>query len=147
VLDDRLAGYWSDENLYQGAMEAADIAFRGDGTGWTYWSRDGGAYAVMRFGWRTTAGLQLIIDVNELLWGRWDLIGQTVHHDIRGQMKEDEQIVVTYEVTTGHDVFREPATLLILNRPIEIATIGDRFAFKRELTQTDQDPTLSAQNQ
>ena len=36
VLDERLVGYWPDEDLYQGSMEAADIAFRGDGTGWTY---------------------------------------------------------------------------------------------------------------
>ena len=35
VLDERLVGYWQDEDLYQGSMEAADIAFRGDGTGWT----------------------------------------------------------------------------------------------------------------
>jgi hypothetical protein len=33
MLDERLVGYWSDEDLYQGAMEAADIAFRPDGTG------------------------------------------------------------------------------------------------------------------
>jgi hypothetical protein len=42
VRDTRLVGYWSDKNLYQGAMEAADIAFRPDGTGWAYWSRAGG---------------------------------------------------------------------------------------------------------
>jgi len=35
VLEPRLVGYRSDEALYQGAMEAADIAFRPDGIGWT----------------------------------------------------------------------------------------------------------------
>jgi hypothetical protein len=55
VLDERLVGYWSDEDLYQGAMEAADIAFRADGTGWTYWSRDGGTFYVVRFSWHTGA--------------------------------------------------------------------------------------------
>jgi hypothetical protein len=56
VLDPRLVGYWSDEALYQGAMEAADIAFRPDGTGWTYWSRDGGTFYVDRFSWHARAG-------------------------------------------------------------------------------------------
>jgi hypothetical protein len=145
VLDDRLTGYWSDDDVYQGAMEAADIAFRGDGTGWTYWSRDGGAFEVLRFGWQTTAGLQLTIDLHELLWGTWDLSGLAVHHRIRDCTRRDEQVVLTYEVTTGHTVFRESATLLVLSRPIVIGTIGDRFAFKRELAQTDQDPTINAQ--
>jgi len=49
VLDDRLTGYWSDDDLYLGAMEAAEVAFRTDGTGWTYWSRAGGAFEVRRF--------------------------------------------------------------------------------------------------
>ena len=35
VLDARLVGYWSDETSHQGVMEAADIAFRTNGTGWT----------------------------------------------------------------------------------------------------------------
>jgi len=32
MLDPRLVGYWSDQYLYQGAMEAADIAFSADGS-------------------------------------------------------------------------------------------------------------------
>ena len=33
VLEPRLVGYWSDEALYRGAMEAIDITFRPDGVG------------------------------------------------------------------------------------------------------------------
>jgi hypothetical protein len=143
VLDDRLTGYWSDDDLYQGAMEAADIAFRADGTGWTYWSRDGGGFEVLRFDWQTTADRQLAIDLHKLLSGTWHLTGRRVHHHVRDQTPQDEQIVLTYQVTEGHNVFRQPARLLLLNRPIVVATIGDRFAFKRELAQTDQDPTTA----
>jgi hypothetical protein len=32
VLDPDLLGYWSDDAIYLGAMEAADIAFRADGS-------------------------------------------------------------------------------------------------------------------
>jgi len=95
-----------------------------------------GAFEVLRFGRETTVRLQLTIDPQEL-WGTWDLIGQAALHHIRDQTRQDEQIVLTHDVTTGHNVFREPAPLLIPNRPIVIATIGDRFAFKRELAQTD----------
>lgn len=144
MLDGRLTGYWSDEDLYQGAMEAADIAFRADGTGWTYWSRDGGGFEVLRFDWQTAAGLRLTIDLHELLSGTWDLSGQVLHHRVRAKTRYDEHIVITYRVTEVQDVFRRPATLLILNRPIAAGTIGDRFAFKRDLAEADQDPTITA---
>ena len=61
VLDERLVGYWSDQDLYRGAMEAADIAFRPDGTGWTYWSRDAGTFFAYRFTWHTTEGHRLAL--------------------------------------------------------------------------------------
>jgi hypothetical protein len=141
VLDYRLVGYWSDETVYQGAMEVTDIAFRRDGTGWTYWSRDGGGFEVFRFSWHTAADHQLTIDLQELLSGIWDLAEHAVHHHVRSQTRWDKQIVVTYEVTPGQNVFREPATLLRLDRPISVATIGDQFAFKRQLAETDHDPT------
>ena len=67
MLDPRLVGYWSDQDLYQGAMEAADIAFRADGTGWTYWSRDGGTFYVLRFNWHTAANRNLTLDLHEEL--------------------------------------------------------------------------------
>jgi hypothetical protein len=42
MLDRRLVGYWSDKDMYMAGMEAADIAFRADGAGWTYWSNAAG---------------------------------------------------------------------------------------------------------
>jgi hypothetical protein len=142
VLDHRLTGYWSDEPLYLGAMEAAEIAFRGDGIGWTYWSRFGGAFEVLRFSWRTAEGRRLTIDLHKLLSGTWDLAGHAVRHHISDQTRRDEQIVLTYDLTTGQNVLGEPATLLTVNRPIVIGTIGERFAFRRELAQTEEDPTV-----
>jgi hypothetical protein len=52
MLDRRLVGYWSDKDMYMAGMEAADIAFRTDGTGWTYWSSAAGGFEVLRFVWR-----------------------------------------------------------------------------------------------
>jgi hypothetical protein len=141
VLDDRLVGYWSDETVYQGAMEVTDIAFRRDGTGWTYWSRDGGGFEVFRFSWHTAADHQLTITLHTLLSGIWDLAEHAVQHHVRSQTRWEKQIVVAYEVTSGQNVFHKPATLLTLDRPISIATIGDKFAFKRQLAETDHDPT------
>jgi hypothetical protein len=54
MLDARLAGYWSGKNLYLGEMEATDIAFSSDGTGWIDWSNAEGAFEILRFSWQTT---------------------------------------------------------------------------------------------
>src|SRR5690348_16399105 len=130
MLDTRLAGYWSDDNLYQGAMEAADIAFRPDGTGWTYWSRDGGTFYVLRFNWHTTDDRRLTLDLHEKLSGSWDLLGHTAQHHAVSQASYDKQLALAYEIRAGQDVFKRPATLLELDRKISLGTIGDRFAYK-----------------
>ena len=122
-------------------MKVTDVAFRRDGTGWTYWSRDGGGFEVFRFSWHTAADHQLTIDLQELLSGVWSLAEHVIQHHVRSKTRWDKQIVVAYEVTPGQNVFRKPATLLRLNRPINVATIGDQFAFKRQLAETDHDPT------
>jgi hypothetical protein len=141
VLDPRLVGYWSDEALYQGAMEAADIAFRPDGIGWTYWSRDGGTFSVDRFTWHTAAGHRLTLDLHEHLFGTWDLAGHTTRHHVDSRSPRDKQLILAYQITEGQDSFRRPATLLEFDQPISLGTIGDRFAFKRELAEDEQDPT------
>ena len=141
VLDPRLVGYWSDQALYQGAMEAADIAFRPDGTGWTYWSRDGGTFYVDRFRWHTTADHHLILDLHEELFGAWDLAGHTTRHHVHSQAPSGKQLVLAYQITAGHDSLKRPVTLLKLDQPISVGTVGDRFAFKRQLAQTEHDPT------
>jgi hypothetical protein len=141
VLDVRLVGCWSDEALYQGAMEAADIAFRPDGTGWTYWSRDGGTFYVYRFRWHTTAEHHLTLDLHQHLFGTWDLAGHTTSHRVRSQGPSDKQLVFAYQITAGQDSLKRSATLLQLDQPISVGTVGDRFAFKRHLAQTEHDPT------
>jgi hypothetical protein len=67
MMDDKLIGYWSDEPLYQGFMEAA-----------------------------------------------------------------------------GQNVLHKPATVLQLDQPISLGTVGDRFSFKRELGDQEQDPTTNS---
>ncbi len=141
VLDARLVGYWSDQDLYQGAMEAADIAFCPDRTGWTYWSRVGGAFFVLRFSWRTAPGHELTLDLYEKLSGTWDLDGHATRHHVESQTAYGQQLVLAYEIRAGQDAARRPATLLELDQPVSMGTIGDRFAFKRELAEAEHDPT------
>jgi hypothetical protein len=140
VLDMRLVGYWSDEDLCQGAMEAADIAFRPDGTGWTYWSRDGGTFFILRFRWHTTNDQHLTLGLHEKLSGTWDLESSSTRHHVTSQSARGEQIAVTYKTTPGHNVFGKPATLLELDKEVSPGTIGDRFALKRQLTDNEHDP-------
>jgi hypothetical protein len=141
VPDERLVGYWSDEDLYQGAMEAADIAFRSDGTGWTYWSRDGGPFNVLRFVWHTGASHTLTLDLHQELSGTWELHDHATQHRVSSQAARDKQIVLAYEITAGQNLYRKPATLLQFDQQISIGTIGNRFTYKRELAQTEYDPT------
>src|SRR5262245_43327205 len=109
-------------------MEAADIAFRPDGTGWTYWSRVGGAFEVHRFRWRTTAGHQLTLDLRRQLSGTWHLARGTIRHRVTSQAACGERIVLAYQIRAGQDVLGRPATLLEAGQPINPGTVGDRFA-------------------
>jgi hypothetical protein len=142
MLDEHLVGYWSDEAMYMGSMEAADIAFRSDGTCWTYWTRDGGSYYVVRFGWHTDASGNLILDLHEQLHGIREPFNHTGPHRVSEQRSRHERISLAYEITAGHNAFRDPATLLRFDQKISVGTIGDRFAFKRELVRDEQDPTI-----
>lgn len=142
VLDPRLLGYWSDQDLYQGAMEAADIAFGADGTGWTYWSRDGGTFYVLRFRWHT-AHRQLTLHMHMRLSGMVGREGSGFRHRVDYQAARHQILVLTYEVAAGQNLFSKPATLLALGRPISPGTIGARFALQRELADDDHDPTRS----
>ena len=143
MLDPRLVGYWSDQYLYQGAMEAADVAFRADGTGWTYWSRDGGTFYVLRFRWHT-ADRQLTLHMHRRLSGMVVREGSGFRHRVDHQGARDQMLVLAYEVTAGQNLFKKPAMLLELDQPISLGTIGARFARLRELARDDYDPTRSA---
>jgi hypothetical protein len=138
--DARLVGYWSDGPLYQGAMEAADIAFRPDGTGWTYWSRAGGAFFVYRFSWHTTGGRRLALDLHQGLSGTWKLAHHTIRHHVDNQATCGEQRVLAYKISAGRDILNRPATLLELDQRVSVGTIGDRFALIRELAEDEHDP-------
>jgi len=141
VPDVRLVGYWSDEPLYQGAMEAGDIAFRPDGTGWTYWSRAGGSFFVYRFRWHTTGGRRLALDLYQWLSGTWEPAGDTTQHLVGDQATCGEQLVLAYKIAAGRDILNRPATLLELDQRVSVGTIGDRFARIRELAEDEHDPT------
>ena len=138
--DQQLVGYWSDEPLYQGAMESADVAFRADGTGWMYWSRSGGPFEVVRFGWHTRADRQLAIRLRQRLSGTWYLVGQAVRHRVLDRAALTESIALTYDISGGQNVRREPATLLTLSQRLRLGTIGDRFAYQRALAPGEDDP-------
>jgi len=139
VLDPDLLGYWSDDAIYLGAMEAADIAFRADGSGWTYRSRDGGGFSVHRFGWHTRHG-QVAIRLRRALSGTWTLRGSTVHHRVTGDDACDVRLTTSYTVAVGQDVFGNPATLLEFGRDVIPGTVGDRFARKSPQADAGEDP-------
>ncbi len=142
MLDARLVGYWSDEPLYLGAMEATDIAFRADGTGWTYWSNAGG-FEIVRFGWQAT-GPSLVLHMREYVGGSWHLDGGTVIHQQREQSARDEQVPVGYEITAGRNVFGDPATVLQFDRHVLRGVSSNRFALQRELADDERDPACNS---
>jgi hypothetical protein len=133
-------GYWSDKNLYQGAMEGADIAFRPDGNGWTYWSRIGYSFFIQRFGWDSADGNQLVLDLREELSGRWYTERYATRHRVTSRDACDTKIVLSYEIHAGDNVLGEPATLLEVSQPVSLGTIGNRFAFERTLAASEDDP-------
>lgn len=140
VLDSRLVGYWSDADLYQGSMEAADIAFRPDGIGWAHWSRDGGGFFVLRFSWHTGGGQRLTLRLRQKLSGTWDLDGSSVRHHVTSQDALDEHFAATYQTSPGRNLYGEPATLLRLDKALRPGTIGDKFALRRPLSDDERDP-------
>ena len=95
------------------------------------------------FTWHTATGRHLTLDLHEELFGTWDLAGHNTRHQVDSQASTGKQLVVAYQITAGQDSLKRPATLLELDQPINVATIGDRFAFHREPTQDEQDPTTA----
>jgi hypothetical protein len=141
VLDDRLVGQWSDGSLYLGSMEEAAVVFRRDGSGWTYWHRDGGGFHVARFTWRTPADSQLRLRIDRKLSGTWTLRGGVTRHHVDSEHTDHTDLALTYVIQAGQDVLGSPATLLELDRPIFLGTVGDRFA-RTHGDALDEDPTV-----
>jgi hypothetical protein len=142
VLDARLVGLWSDADLYQGSMEEAVVVFRPDGSGWTYWARDGGVFSVHRFGWRTAATSRLHLRFRQRRSGTWTVRGHEVRHQVDRQHAHDSELALAYTINAGQDLFGNPATLLELDQPLIVGTVGDRFALKHNNTHIE-DPTIS----
>jgi len=142
VPDARLVGYWTDKNLYLGGMEASDIAFRADGTGWVYWYNAAGGFEVLRFSWQA-AGQDLTVSLHEVVSGTWSLDGGAVTHRANSQVGSDEQIALAYEITAGRDAIGKPATLLEFDKPVILGVTANRFALERELALDEQDPARS----
>jgi len=136
-------GYWSDKHLYLGGMEAADIAFCADGTGWTNWSNAARAFEVLRFRWWQTSSSSLILRLREHVSGTWSLDGDTTIHQPREHSARDEQVVLGYEITAGHTAIGDPIEVLEFDQHVIRGVIGNRFAFERELTPNEHGPAFN----
>jgi hypothetical protein len=139
MLDARLAGYWSDKDLYLGGMEGTDIAFGADGTGWTYWSNAAGAFEILCFTWEAH-GAALAIHVDEYASGTWTLDGGRVTHHQRDRREEDEHISVGYQITAGQTAVGAPATVLRFDQHVIRGVASNLFALERELTPGERGP-------
>jgi hypothetical protein len=142
MLDARLAGYWSDKHLYPGDMESTGIAFRADGTGWTYWSNAAGGFEILRFRWQAL-GSALVLHIREYVSGTWDLDGGTVTHRQRDRMGQDEQVSRGYQITAGQNAAGDPATVLKFDQHVIRGVTSDRFTLERELATNERDPAYS----
>jgi hypothetical protein len=142
VMDSRLVGYWSDKNLYQGGMKAADIAFRPDGKGWAEGSNAAYGFVILRFTWHAAERRQLTLHLCEELSGTWHWEGRTLRYRVTSRHACDTKIVLAYKIRRGRDALGRPATLLEAGQRISPGEIGDRFAFERELGRHERDPAV-----
>jgi hypothetical protein len=144
MLDARLVGYWSDKHLYLGDMEGTDIAFRADGTGWTYWSNAAGAFEILRFRWQAP-GSALVLHVREYVARTWNLDDGTVTHRQRDRTARDEQISLGYQITADQNAIGDPAMVLQFDQHAIRGVSSNRFALERELKTNERDPAYSSE--
>lgn len=140
MADERLVGYWSDKDLYLGGMEATDIAFRADGTGWTNWSNAAGAFEIVRFRWQAASDAALVLHLREPVSGTWNLDGGTVTHQQRDREPLNEQLSLSYEIAEGQNAVSNPATVLRFDRHVIDGIGSNQFAFERRLAASERDP-------
>ena len=141
MSDGRLLGYWSDDVLYQGSMEAADIAFAPHEAGWIYWARDGGVFTVDRFTWHTTGRRRLQLRTHRCLSGNWTVREGRVYHRVDEQYRCNDTMSFAYTIGVGRDATGDAVTVLELDRPVSVGTVGERFAFKHGGVRGKDDPT------
>jgi len=141
VSDARLLGYWSDDVLYQGDMEVAEIAFAPHESGWIYWARDGGVFTVDRFVWHTTGRRRLECRIHRSLSGTWTVREGHVYHSVDEQSRCNDALSFAYTIGVGRDAIGGQVTVLELDRPVSVGVIGERFAFKHGGVRGKDDPT------
>jgi hypothetical protein len=145
MLDERLVGYWSDKEVYPGGMEAADIAFRPDGTGWVYWYNAARGFGVTSFTWRATASGHVAFTLGETASGTWQFVGGVLSHEVRSREAGEKQLTVAYRLTPAPPGTARPAALLEFSQPIIRGVTDRRFAFERELPENEHSPASSPQ--
>ncbi|MFE6614084.1 hypothetical protein [Amycolatopsis sp. NPDC057786] len=141
MTDERLIGLWSDEILYPGSVESVDLAFRRDGSGWSYWKSWSTGFSVSRFTWATPGGL--VLNFHRALEGTWSIDNGVTRHDVESDEAEESVIELGYEIAPGEDPFGTPVTLLSLDRPLIEHLVGARFAWV-EKPESLSDPSAGA---
>jgi len=139
VIDTRLVGYWSDRDLYLGSPEDSDIAFRPNGSGWAYWSKWGGVFMVLRFAWHTTADARLVLRLRRELSGSWYLEDSRIKHRVEDQQSGQGNLAVAYEISQQTDAYGRSARAVKFSQQISPSVIGDRFAYIRTITDSEDD--------
>lgn len=144
-----LVGCWSDRDLYQGSMEACDLALCADGAGWYEWSNFGGSFEVLRLRWRRLPPGQLKVRILRYLRGTWALQGSVadiragraqpvVHHNVEEERLRTETLVTSYAIYPDTDALGRPVTVLELEHKVGQA---NRFALLRHDVAAAEDPT------
>ncbi|WP_181776934.1 hypothetical protein [Amycolatopsis pittospori] len=142
-MDERLVGLWSDRMLYPSDVESAELAFRGDGSGWLYWSSWSTAFTVSRYTWAAFAPGTLALKFHRTLDGTWSIDDGVTRHDVESDEKAESLVEIGYGIIPGEDPLGNPVTLLSLDRPLDDHLAGSRFAWV-EKPESLSDPAADA---
>ncbi|MFC9258138.1 hypothetical protein ACFWMR_37055 [Amycolatopsis thailandensis] len=142
-MDERLIGLWSDRMLFPSDVESAELAFRGDGSGWLYWSSWSTEFTVSRYTWAAFTPGTLALKFHRTVNGTWSIDDGVTRHDVESDEKEESVIEVGYRIAPGEDPFGSPVTLLSLDRPLDDHLAGSRFAWV-EKPESLNDPSVDA---
>ncbi|MFT7873406.1 MULTISPECIES: hypothetical protein [Amycolatopsis] len=124
-----LVGYWSEQEVYPGSPEYADLGFRADGSGWMYWASWSKEFLVHRFRWHVPAPGVLAVRLHLTVGGEWSVDEGHVTHHVEYREDADSVVEVGWVI--------EPSSELILDRP-PASLCGTRF---RPVADGGTDPT------
>lgn len=124
-MDERLIGLWSDRMLYPSDVESAELAFRGDGSGWRYWSSWSSSFSVSRYTWAAFTPGTLVLKFHCAVDGTWSIDDGVTRHDVETEEESESLVEVGYEILPGEDPLGNPITLLALDHHLA----GSRFAW------------------